>query len=303
MCYDSATGAMYSYTNWSHVSATGWYSYPSVVYGVNEWLGQYSTFTNMSPIWTIPRPVSDVVNDSYWVVVNYSFHPPPSSATAGYDFSLDDFFTESQTPEFEVGPFVEVMVWFAHHITYPSGFSTFSAPTLVNSSVASEPWAVADYCHGPDNSSNQNVSFDFSYLGQSSGGVRSGTLGVNLSLLLGQVERMMPSTSCWEGPTDRFSALYLDEANLGSEDGALVNSTFNYNWTVGGYCYFTKVSAPSALNLPCPGLARTPAAAARGFDELLRTAGPEGTAGSWAFHNALAVLRAEGLRWAERRSW
>jgi hypothetical protein len=259
MCYDPASGSMFAYTNWSHVSATGWYSYPSVVYGVNEWNGAHSTNTSQSPAWVLPRSVGSAVNGSLWVVVNYSVHPPNASDTDGYDFSLDDFFTGRQPPVFEVGPFVEVMVWFSHHITYPATFSPFTAPTLVNGTLTDAPWSVADWCHGPDNSTNDNVSFDFSYGGQGTSGLPAGTIGVNLSLFLAHVEQMMPSVSCWEGPTTQFSTFYLDEANLGSEDGALAGSDFNYNWTVHDYCFVTQVRDPGAVDLACPGSIGGPA--------------------------------------------
>lgn len=252
MCYDGATGSMLGYANWSHVGATGWFSYPSVVYGVNAWAGAYSSFTNESPAWPVPQAVSSIVNGSLWVVTNFTFHAPNASDVDGYDFSLDDFFTDSESPEFEVGPFVEVMVWFAHHITYPDRFAAFDAPTLVNATVENEPWSVGDWCHGVDNGTNDNVSFDFSYGGQASGGLPSGTIGVNLSLLLVEVERMMPSTACWEGPAGKFSTFYLDETNLGSEDGALGGRSFDYNWTVRSYCFLPRVASPSASHLACP---------------------------------------------------
>jgi hypothetical protein len=256
MCYDAGTGSMFSYANWTRVGATGWFSYPSLAYGVNEWAGADSTYTGQGPAWTIPQPVGAVVNESLWVVTNYTFRAPNASATNGYDLSLDDFFTDSQPPVYGVGPFVEVMVWFAHHISYPAQFANWSAPTLVNSTVATEPWSIGDWCHGVDNGSNENVSFDFSYDGQGTQGASSGTIGVDLSLFLAKVEQMMPSAACWEGPRSGFSHLYLDEANLGSEDGALDGSAFNYNWTVRGYCFFPGVQAPTAANLACgPGMA------------------------------------------------
>jgi hypothetical protein len=252
MCYDRGTGSMFAYANWSEVgSSGGWFSYPQVTYGVANWAGAESTYTNQSEAWVLPEEVSRVVNGSLWTVVNYSFDPPPSSDTSGYDFSLDDFFTETLPPQFEQGPFVEVMVWFAHHITYPAAFIRWSAPTLVNSTVSLEPWAVGEWCHGADNGSNANVSFDFSYDGQGSAGTDQGTIGVNLSLLLADVVARMPSVTCWTGPVDGFSRFYLDEANLGSEDGALGDSSFNYNWTVNEYCFHTEVRVASATTLGC----------------------------------------------------
>jgi hypothetical protein len=252
MCYDEGAGSLFAYANWSHVGGSGgWFSYPQVTYGVDNWDGARSTYTNQSPSWILPEEVSQVADQDVWTVVNYSFHAPPSTDTDGYDFSLDDFFTESLPPVFEHGPFVEVMVWFAHHITYPPEFSSWSAPTLVNSTVSDQPWAVGDWCHGTDNSTNANVSFDYSYDGQGSAGLASGTIGVNLSLILADVEERMTSVSCWTGPTNGFSKFYLDEANLGSEDGALGGTSYNYNWTVSSYCFDTGVTNPTAANLSC----------------------------------------------------
>ncbi len=252
MCYNASPGSLFAYANWSKVgSAGGWFSYPQVTYGVNSWDGVHSTYTNQSPAWTLPQSVSQIVSESIWTVVNFSFLPPPSNMTSGYDFSLDDFFTGTLPPEFEEGPFVEVMVWFAHHITYPASFSHWSAPTLVNSTLSVQPWDVGEWCHGVDNSSNANVSFDYSYAGQSSSGTNSGTVGVNLSLILADVVQRMPSITCWTGPTHGFANFYLDEANLGSEDGALGGADFNYNWTVSSYCLDTDVRNATVTGLEC----------------------------------------------------
>ena len=264
LCYNAGQGSLFSYANWTHVGgAGGWFSYPSVVYGGNEWAGAGSTYTNQSPAWVLPQQVSQVTNGSIWTTVVYSFHAPGSSDTDGYDFSLDDFFTESFPPVFEQGPFVEVMVWFAHHITYPATFTPWTAPTLVNSTVSLQRWDVGYYCHGADNGTNANVSFDYSYAGQTSPGLAAGTIGVNLSLILSDVEQRMPSVSCWTGPTSGFSHFHLDEANLGSEDGALGGTSYNYNWTVSDYCFRTAVTNPTPTDVGCNSapetLARAPA--------------------------------------------
>ena len=252
MCYGASTGAMFAYANWSHVGDPGgWFSYPQVTYGVNDWLGAYSTYTNQSSLWVQPQSVAQVTNESVWAVLNYSFEAPPAADVDGYDFSIDNFLTETLPPLFEEGPFVEVMVWFAHHVTYPFEFVHWEAPTLVNSSVSVQPWDVGYWCHGVDNSSNANVSFDFSYDGQGSKGLAAGTIGVNLSLLFSEVETLMPSVTCWTGPTDGFSQFHLDETDLGSEDGAVEGTSFNYNWTVDDYCFRVHVTDPTAGTLDC----------------------------------------------------
>jgi hypothetical protein len=158
MCYDSGSGSLFAYANWSRVGpGGGWFSYPTVAYGVDTWAytaGGRPTYTHQGSAFELPQPVSSVTGEDVWTTVNYSFHAPSASDTDGYDFSLDDFFTDGIPSEFEHGPFVEVMIWFAHHITYPTTFTPWAAPTLVNSSVSVQPWSVGYWCHGPDNSSN-----------------------------------------------------------------------------------------------------------------------------------------------------
>jgi len=253
MCYSAPEGSMFGYANWTAVGGSGysWMSYPQVTYGVNFWYGPYSTFTGQNPDWSLPRNVSSVVEDDAWFTTQYSIHPPPSRDVDGYDLSLDDFLTESWPSYFEVGPFVEVEMFLAHNISYPFEWIHWSTPTLVNGTIVSEPWDVAWWCHGPDNSSNANVSFDFSLGGQDTHGLTSGTVGVNVSAVLREVEQLMPSVGCWTGPTNGFSSFHLDEANLGSEDGAMAGSSFNYNWTIVRYCLTTNVGLPTATSVSC----------------------------------------------------
>jgi len=253
MCYSSDTGSMLGYANWSHVGGEGyaWMSYPQITYGVNFWYGPYSTFTGQNPEWSLPTTVGSVVQDDVWFTTEYSLHAPPARDVDGYDLSLDDFFTESWPSYFEVGPFVEVEMFLAHNISYPFEWVHWSTPTLINGTLVSEPWDVAWWCHGPGNSSNANVSFDLSLGGQETQGLASASIGVNLSAVLGEVERLMPSVTCWTGPTSGFPAFHLDEANLGSEDGARAGSSFNYNWTVDQYCIHNNVGGPSPSGLSC----------------------------------------------------
>ena len=252
MCYDASAGSMFAYANWSHVGpAGGWFSYPQITYGVNDWLGAYSTYTNQSPLWELPETVSDAIGQNVWFTSTYSLRAPGTADVTGYDLSLDEFLTESLPPVFEVGPFVEVELFLAHNISYPFQWIHWEMPTLVNSTLEVEPWDVGYWCHGPDNSSNANLSFDFSYGGQSTHGLAAGTLGVNLSAVMLEVESLMPGTSCWTGPTGGFSAFHWDEANLGSEDGAVGSADFNYNWTVDEYCIHALPRPADASDLSC----------------------------------------------------
>ncbi len=254
MCYGAATGALFGYANWTKVGgAGGWFSYPQVAYGVDEYLGLATTYTPQSPAWSLPQTVARTVNESLWVTATYALQGPPAADVDGYDLSFDNFFSEGLPPRFESGPFVEVEIFLAHNISYPFEWLPWTAPTLVNGTVAPHLWDIAYWCHGADNGSNANISFDFSYGGQSSHGLAAGTLGVNLSAMLAEVETLMPAASCWTGPLHGFSRLYLGEQDLGSEDGALGGTSFNYNWTVPSYCLQTRVGAPGSTGPGCPG--------------------------------------------------
>jgi hypothetical protein len=110
---------------------------------------------------------------------------------------------------------------------------------------------VAYYFHGTNNGSNSFVSFDFSYGGQATHGLDEGTVGVNLSALLVEVGTLLPGARCWTGPTSGFGGFYLGEEDLGSEDGAVGGTSFNYTWTVSSYCLHTHVGRALASGVAC----------------------------------------------------
>jgi len=252
MCYRASTGSMFAWVNWSKVGGVGgWFSYPQVAYGVDDYDGEHTTYTNQSPAWVLPQTVATTVNESLWVTAGYELRAPNASDVDGYDLSFDDFFSEGLPPTLEVPPFVEVEIFLAHNISYPHHWLRWSVPTLVNGTLQPEPWGVGYWCHGVDNGSNGNVSFDFSYGGQSTQGLTVGSLGVNLSAVLAEVETLMPGATCWTGPTSGFSHFYLGEEDLGSEDGAVGGSSFNYNWTITSYCLHTHVFLHSGPSLSC----------------------------------------------------
>ena len=255
MCYAASDGSLFAYANWSHVGASGgWFSYPQVAYGVNDYAGPATTYTNQSPAWALPQTVAATVNEDLWVTTSYSLRAPPSSNVTGYDLSLDDFLSRGLPPTLEVPPFVEVEIFLAHNISYPFDWVHWSTLTLVNTTLAVRPWDVAYWCHGTDNGTNGNVSFDFSYGGQTTHGLAGGTLGVNLSAVLREVEALMPGASCWTGPTGGFSGFYLGEEDLGSEDGAVGGAAFTYNWTVTQYCLHTQADPSVPAAVACGGL-------------------------------------------------
>jgi hypothetical protein len=252
MCYNASSGAMFAYANWSHVgTAGGWFSYPQVAYGVDIYAGEATVYTNQSPAWALPQTVASTVNEDLWVTASYRLNPPNASDVSGYDLSFDDFFSEGLPPTLEVPPFVEVEIFLAHNISYPSDWVHWSALTLVNDSLETEPWDVGYWCHGTDNGTNGNVSFDFSYDGQATRGLVAGTLGVNLSAMLAEVEALLPGAACWTGPTHGFGGFYLGEEDLGSEDGAVGGASYNYNWTVTQYCLHTQVDPTDAAAASC----------------------------------------------------
>ncbi len=259
MCYDAANGSLFSYANWSTVGAAGgWFSYPQVAYGVDLYDGVHTTYTPQSPAWRLPQTVAATVNESLWVTANYSLRAPPASDVDGYDLSFDDFLSYGLPPTLEVPPFVEVEIFLAHNISYPFTWVHWSMPTLVNASVVVRPWDVAYWCHGTDNGTNGNVSFDFSYDGQGTHGLAAGTLGVNLSAVFAEVERLLPGATCWTGSDRTFAhGFYLGEEDLGSEDGAIGGTSFTYNWTVTTYCLHTLVRA-AALSPPVCASGRAP---------------------------------------------
>jgi len=252
MCYDASNGSMSAYANWSKVGAAGgWFSYPQIAYGVQYYLPGGATYTSQSLAWELPQTVSSAIAEDLWVTANYSIRAPSPNNVTGYDLSLDDFLSKGLPPTLEVPPFVEVEIFLAHNISYPFHWVHWSTLTLVNASLEVEPWDVAYWCHGTDNGTNGNVSFDFSYGGQSTHGLAAGTLGVNLSAVLGEVEALMPGASCWTGPTGEFAGFYLGQEDLGSEDGAVGGASFNYNWTVTDYCLHTRVDPTAASAVAC----------------------------------------------------
>jgi len=74
---------------------------------------------------------------------------------------------------------------------------------------------------------------------------------MNLSAMLAEVESLIPAASCWTGPSHGFPGFYLGEEDLGSEDGAVGGTAFNYNWTVSAYCLHPQVRAPNATAVEC----------------------------------------------------
>jgi hypothetical protein len=124
-------------------------------------------------------------------------------------------------------------------------------PTLVGSTLSNQPWDVGYWCHARQNGSSPTLTFDYSFLGQGSTGLSYGTVGVNLSLILANVEQLLPSVTCWTGPANGFAQFYLDQVNLGSEETVNGNVSLNYNWTETSYCFHLLTQPATSASVTC----------------------------------------------------
>jgi hypothetical protein len=250
MCYNAASGAMMAYVNWTHVgSPGGWFSYPQVTYGVNQFAGSYSTYTGQSAAWALPQSVGAVTGHSVWITSDYSFQAPSAASVSRYDLSFDEFLSGSLPPVFAGDPFVEVEIMLDHNVNYPHILFPWSMPTLVNGTLAEEPWSVGFWCHGAGNTTSDYASFDFEYGGPKSLGMADGQIGVNLSAVLLEVGALAPDVSCWKTPSTNIAGYQLVEANFGSEDEAITGASYNYSWTIDDYCVHPDLYDPNATNL------------------------------------------------------
>jgi hypothetical protein len=266
MCYNAGSGALFNYVNWSQVGGKGgWFSYPQVVYGVNQFEGPTDTYTGQGSSWVLPQSEAAVVRDGVWVTSAYNYNEPTGNTSTGDDISFDNYLTPGSTPTWKTQPWVEVLILLDHEIwSYPSVWANWSMPTLVNSTVSVQPWAIGYWCHGKDNSSSDNITFDFSYDGspREVRGLANGTLGVNLSAVVNEVAAMLPSASCYTAGSSSFPTFNLGQEVFGAEAGVHTNSSFSFNWTISEYCIHVEVASPSPANLSCA--ASGPASAAGG---------------------------------------
>jgi len=255
MCYNAPTGSLYNYVNWSQVGGKGgWFSYPQIVYGVNQFEGSTDSYTGQGPSWVLPQSEAAVVDDDVWVTSTYNYSEPTGNTSTGDDISFDNYLTPGQTPTWKVHPWVEVLILLDHEIwSNPSNWTNWTMPTMVDSSVSVQPWAIGYWCHGKDNGTNANITFDFSYGGSPRlvGGLASGTLGVNLSAVLDEVATMLRTASCWTGDSSTFPTFYLGQEVYGAEAGVHTNSSFAFSWTIDQYCIHVDVVTPSAANVSC----------------------------------------------------
>jgi hypothetical protein len=264
LCYDSSTGSLLSYVNWSKVGGNGgWFSYPEDTYGVDRFNSTGDTYTNQSSVWKLPQSVATTISDRLWVTAAYDYHPPVRSKATGDDLSFDNYLTKELPPTWENGtPFIEVLVLLAHKVwSYPSEWIAWSMRTLVNSHVETVPWDIGYWCHGPDNGTSATVTFDFSYGGspRTTIGLQRATVGVNMSAVLREVETLAPNVGCWTGTSDPVSSFYLDQEVFGAEAGVHTSGAFKFNWTVTQYCLHVNVRSVSSATVSCTaGLGASP---------------------------------------------
>jgi hypothetical protein len=261
ICYDAANGKVTTRVNWTHVGGSGgWFSYPQLAYGVDSYDGSYDTFTNQSAVWTLPQTVTTTESRSLWVTASYNYSPPSLRGAIGYDLSFDNYLSESNPPTFENGPFVEVLVLLDHHlVSHPAGWIPWNMTTLVDSTVESRPWYVGYWCHGSNNSSSPTVTFDFSFGGsaETTTGLRSGTIGVNMSAILGEISKLIANVTCWTGPSSDFSNFYLGQEVFGSEAGIHAGRSVSYHWTESRYCLHVNVTTVTSRTVGCSSTSRT----------------------------------------------
>jgi hypothetical protein len=266
MCYNAASGTLFNYVNWSEVGGKGgWFSYPQVAYGVDQFEGSTDTYTGQGSNWVLPQSEAAVVGNPVWVTATYNYNEPTGNTSTGDDISFDNYLTPGSTPTWKVQPWVEVLVLLDHEIwSYPSGWANWSMPTLVNSTISDQPWSIGYWCHGKANGSSNNITFDFSYGGSPRlvKGLAAGTMGVNLSAVIDKVAAMLPSASCYTGNSSTFSTFNLGQEVFGAEAGVHTNSSFVFNWTISQYCIHVDVANPSPANVSCT--ATGPAAAVGG---------------------------------------
>jgi hypothetical protein len=255
MCYDAGSGSLSNFVNWSAVGGKGgWFSYPQVVYGVNQFEGPTDTYTGQLPNWMLPQSEASIARGGVWVTSSYDYNEPSGNTSTGDDISFDNYLTPGSTPTWKTQPWVEVLILLDHEIwSYPSAWANWSMPTLVNSTISVEPWAIGYWCHGAKNGTNGNITFDFSYGGSPRvvRGLAEGTLGVNLSAVLDEVDAMLPSASCWSGTSSTFPTFNLGQEVYGAEAGVHTNSSFTFNWTISQYCIHVDVETPSPANVSC----------------------------------------------------
>jgi hypothetical protein len=255
LCYNAPSGRLNSYANWTHVGGNGgWFSYPQLAYGVNDYDGSYDTYTNQSPTWALPQSVATTENASLWVTASYNYHPPSLKGAIGYDLSFDNYLSEGSVPTFENGPFIEILVLLAHHlVSHPAGWIAWNMTTLVDASVSVRPWYVGYWCHGTKNSSSPTVTFDYSYGGsaETTPGINAGTVGVNMSAVLRETGKLIGGVTCWSGPAGQFSSFSLGQEVFGSEAGIHAGASVTYRWTESRYCLHVNVASATTASLDC----------------------------------------------------
>ncbi len=243
-------GSVFSYVNFTMPAGEGWFSYPETTYGAIYQWAPPMVYSNMTPAFEMPQLISNLTAMNLWTTVSYNITPPsPAAQAAGvwYDISFDDWVTQNTTWVIEYPETsIEIMVWLGH--TIPNSGTAWSMPTLVNGTMATEPWYVNPYC-----TSAHALTIDFEYAGNQSGttiGLTEGTFGINMTAIYDEVATVLPNQSCWKGPTN-FYSLYMQTFDFGSEEGQGTATSIHYWWNTTSLCFEDVHGPPSAGDLAC----------------------------------------------------
>ncbi|HXY47420.1 MAG TPA: hypothetical protein VEK13_05960 [Thermoplasmata archaeon] len=260
ICYTG--GAHGDVSNRVHFSSVGGaggvLGFPHVEYGQDLWGGSPGT---MAPGFTLPEKDSAAAHQAMWLTNSYAIH---DSGQAAYDYVWDNFLSSYiPNPANVSGPgnfSLEIMLWMTTGYegspwSYFTDYGSTDLPTLINTTVSSQPWAFSYFCQGFN---NNELTVLYFYNG--TGGMvnaTSRTFGVNFSAVLVNVNDMIHRTheSCWSYPANGDSKMYLDDLNLGSEFltpwPSPYYGTAVFYWTISSMCFRFPRGTPTASSVSC----------------------------------------------------
>jgi len=260
ICYTGGTdGVVRNHVHFTSVGgAGGVLAFPHVEYGQDLWGGSPGT---MAHGFTLPETDSVAADQAMWLTNTYAIH---DTGEAAYDYVWDNFLsTYIPTPANVSGPgnySLEIMLWMTTGYEsspwdYFTDYGSTHLPTLINTTVSSEPWAFSYFCQGTN---NNELTVLYFYNG--TGGMvnaTSRTFGVNFSDVLVNVNDMIHRTheSCWSYSANSDSKMYLDDLNLGSEFltpwPSPYYGTAVFHWTISSMCFRFPRGTPTASNVSC----------------------------------------------------
>ena len=261
LCYTGgATGTISNRVHFSSVGgAGGVLAYPHVEYGQDLWGGSPGT---MAHGFSLPESDDAAVRSNLWLTNTYSIH---DVGKAAYDYVWDNFLsTYKPTPANLSGPgnySLEIMLWMTTGFEgspweYFTDYGATDLPTLVNSSLAEEPWSFSYFCQGYHDN-ELTVLYFYNGTGDAMN-TTSRTFGVNFSAVLDNVNQMIHRTheGCWSYPANRDSRMYLDDLNVGSEFLTPYPSpyygTATFRWTISSLCFRFPQGNATVTGVSCP---------------------------------------------------